>query len=137
MKIYFSGSIRGGRDHQVWYAHIVAELQKYGEVLSRFIADKDLTSYGSKNMTDEEIYTRDISLIEESDVIVADITTPSLGVGYEIAYAENIHKKIFCLYQNIENKKPSAMITGNMHCVVFSYTSEEDISLIIKNIFNK
>lgn len=112
MKIYFSGSIRGGREHAEWYDLIVKHLAQYGEVVSEFVADKSLTSYGSLNMTDKEIYNRDINFINEADIVVAEVTVPSLGVGYEIAYAEKLGKRIYCLYHQIEDKRVSAMIAG-------------------------
>ncbi|MFA6514908.1 MAG: nucleoside 2-deoxyribosyltransferase [Candidatus Paceibacterota bacterium] len=135
MKIYFSGSIRGGREHAEWYDFIVKELVKYGEVISEFVADKSLTSYGSPNMTDKEIYNRDISYIMESDIIIADVSVPSLGVGYEIAYAEKLNKNIFCLYNKKEDKKVSAMIAGNSNCKVSHYSNKEEVLDILKNIF--
>ena len=137
MKIYFSGSIRGGREHDDFYAVIVKELDKFGKVLSEFVADKSLTSYGTLNMTEKEIYERDISFVEKADIFIADVTVPSLGVGYEIAYAEKLGKKIFCLYNQIEDKKVSAMIAGNPNCKVYPYKDKEEIPEIIKNIFNK
>ena len=88
-------------------------------------------------MTEEEIYNRDVSFVKESDILIADVTVPSLGVGYEIAYAEKLNKKIYCLYYQIEDKKISAMITGNQNCKVFYYKNEDDISDILKKIFNK
>lgn len=135
MKIYFAGSIRGGRDHLEWYDYTIKELSLYGEVLTEFLSDKSLTSYGESNMTDQEIYNRDISLISESDIIIADVTIPSLGVGYEIAYAEKLKKKVFCFYHQIEDKRVSAMVAGSPGCKVFKYKSKEEISEIIKNIF--
>ena len=137
MKIYFSGSISGGRDYQAWYDFIVKQISNYGEVLSEFVAEKSLTSYGTSNMTDEEIYSRDVRLIEECDIVIADITNPSLGVGYEIAYAEKLNKKIYCLYLKVEGKKVSAMIVGNKDFEIHPYTSESEIVEIIKNIFEK
>lgn len=135
MKIYFSGSIRGGRDHAGWYSFLVEELGKYGEVVSEFVADKSLTSYGTLNMTDKEIYDRDISFLNKSDIFIADITIPSLGVGYEIAYAEKLNKNIFCLYHQIEDKRVSAMIVGNPKCKVFPYSSKDEIKDMLKSIF--
>jgi len=135
MKIYFSGSIRGGREYAKWYDFIVKQLSGYGEVLSEFVADKTLTSYGNPNMTDQEIYNRDISLIGESDIVIADVSIPSLGVGYEIAYAEKLGKRIYCLYNQIEDKKVSAMISGGPNCKVLYYNNEDDIKKILKDIF--
>lgn len=135
MKIYFSGSIRGGRDHAEFYDFTIQEIKKFGEVNSEFVGDKTLTSYGSLNMTNEEIYSRDIAMINDSDIVIADVTVPSLGVGYEIAYAEKINKKIYCLYHQVEDKMVSAMIAGNPNCEIFIYKDKEEIRDIVKNIF--
>lgn len=137
MKIYFSGSIKGGRDHQEWYEYIVLLLQSRGEVLTEFVSDKNLTSYGTVGMTDKEIYDRDVALIIESDIMIADITTPSLGVGYEISYAENLNKRICCLYHSTPGKRVSSMIVGNSKFEIFPYETREDINKILDNIFKK
>jgi len=50
--------------------------------------------------------------LEETDVVVAEVTGPSLGVGYEIGIAETLGKPILCLYEET-GKKVSAMILGN------------------------
>lgn len=137
MKIYFSGSIRGGRGHHEWYAFIGKELSKYGEVISEFVDSKLLINYGygQSSYTDKQLYLRDMKIISEVDIIVADITVPSLGVGYEIAYAEKLNKKIFCIYHQTEGKEISAMITGNQNCKIFPYKNKEEIPEIIKSIF--
>lgn len=135
MKIYFSGSIRGGREHKEWYEYIVGHLSNYGEVLSEFVADKNLTSYGTLKLTDQEIYNRDIGLINQADIIVADVTVTSLGVGYEIGYAEKLNKKIYCLYHQVPEKRLSAMISGNPSCKVYIYETRENIDNIIEDIF--
>ncbi len=137
MKIYFSGSIRGGRDHSMWYQFIVQELKKHGDVLTEFVADQNLSSYGTLNLTDKEIYDRDIDLITQSDVVVADVTVPSLGVGYEIAYAEKLGKKIYCIYHKEDDKRISAMIAGCPNCEVFPYETKEELKKIIISIFDK
>jgi 2'-deoxynucleoside 5'-phosphate N-hydrolase len=133
MKIYFAGSIRGGRNDSIVYKKIIDNLKEYGEVLTEHVGNENLLSLENNNK-DEYIYKRDISLIEKSDVIVAEVTNPSLGVGYEIAYAEKLNKKIFCLYRQTENKKVSAMIAGNSNCEVIYY-KEEEISKVLESIF--
>ena len=134
MKIYFSGSITGGREHSHIYEDIIEILKNYGEVLTEHIGDKSLSNLG-ENKSSEYLYNRDISFINESDVVIAEITNPSLGVGYEIAYAEKLNKKIYCLYHQVKGKRISAMIVGNPNCKVFSYTTKKEILEILKEIF--
>lgn len=45
-------------------------------------------------LSDHEIRTKDINWLQESDVVVAETTHPSLGVGYELDYAEKINKPV-------------------------------------------
>lgn len=79
MKIYFAGSIRGGRLDQENYFKIIGYLQKYGEVLTEHIGQKDLSEEGEKDISDEKIYKRDISWLKEADVVVVEASTPFLG----------------------------------------------------------
>ncbi len=133
MKIYFAGSIRGGRADQSLYADIITELQKYGTVLTEHVADKKITSYGENSRSSAEIFERDMSWLRECDMVVAEVTTPSLGVGYEIGTAESLGKKVFCLYRDVEGKSLSAMIAGNTSIINFVYQNLKDIKIFFEN----
>lgn len=133
MKIYFAGSIRGGRDDQELYSEIIKELQNHGEVLSEHFGNKELTSYGDTDITEKEIFDRDMNWVRESDVIVAEVSTPSLGVGYELGQSESMNKKIICLYREQEGKRLSAMLSGNSFMKIFTYKNIDDVRYILKN----
>ena len=126
MKIYFAGSIRGGRDDRELYMEIIELLQSYGQVLTEHVSSKAITHMGEQ-IPIEDIYNRDMAWLKEADVVVAEVTQPSLGVGYEIGYAENLVKKIICLYRPSADKSLSAMISGNSNCQVISYTKIEEL----------
>jgi len=132
MKIYFAGSIRGGRQDQDLYLEIINILKKYGEVLTEHVGNKELSSYGNTHMTDEEIYTQDTNWIREADIVIAEVTATSLGVGYEIAFAESLNKRIILLYREEENKRLSAMLKGNLKLEIITYSNVEEL----KNIFS-
>lgn len=95
MKIYFAGSITGGRVDAELYAHIILELQKHGEVLTEHLGLSTLTAYGEDKPL-REIFERDVAWVREADVVVAEVTQPSLGVGYELGLAESLGKQILC-----------------------------------------
>lgn len=46
LKIYFAGSIRGGRQDVQLYARIIRVLQQYGTVLTEHVADPSLEKSG-------------------------------------------------------------------------------------------
>ena len=137
MKIYFAGSIRGGREDKDIYIAIIKLLLKYGTVLTEHIGKSELSEMGETNMTEEEIYQRDINWINESDIVIAEVTSPSLGVGYEIGYAELKGKKIICIYREVETgKKLSAMIYGNSNLKVAKYKKIEELPNLFDKIFD-
>ena len=134
MKIYFAGSIRGGRDDKELYLEIINLLGKYGKVLTGHIGDKTLSAMGEDGPTDEYIYDRDMAWLNEADVVVAEVTTPSLGVGYEIGKMEG-KKPILCLYREQNGKRISAMIGGNKNVKIERYFTLEGLEPVLKKFF--
>lgn len=136
MKIYFAGSIRGGREDAEIYEKIVYHLKNYGQVLSEHVALKSLSLMGEDGLTDNQIHDRDLSWIDESDVMVAEVTKPSLGVGYEIREAVIVGKPLLVLYRNNEGKRLSAMIAGS-RADILEYKTLDDAVSAIDNFMRK
>ena len=134
MKIYFGGSVRSGRGNKEWYARIIQELKNYGTVLTEHIGDPKLTEAG-ENRPVEFIYQRDANWVKTADVLVADVSNPSVGVGYEIGLAESLNKPILCLYRVGSEKRLSGMIEGNKNLQVGNYANLMDIKKILKDFF--
>ncbi len=113
MNVYFSCSITGGRQDEEIYRALVQAMQAQGhEVPTAILASPEVVALEA--VTDpEEVYRRDIAWVEGCDALVAEVSTPSHGVGYEIAYALGLGKPVLCCYQ--AGKKVSKMITGNCH----------------------
>lgn len=111
MRIYFAGAISGGRDNLPVYQHIVSRLKLLGHsVPSEHVADpRVLEQEGSA--APRTVYERDVCWIRESDAMIAEVSTPSLGVGYEVACALQYGKSVLCLHR--EGLVISKMITGN------------------------
>ena len=100
MKIYFAGSIRGGRKDAQLYNNIIAYLREKGQVLTEHVGSTDLSWKGETSRKDEEIYNRDIKWLKSADIVIAEVTNPSLGVGYELAIAEKLQIATLCLYRS-------------------------------------
>lgn len=136
MKIYFAGSIRGGRDDKELYFQIINFLKNYGEVLTEYVGDPNLSSFGEVILTDEQIYERDIEWLKKADVFVGEVSTPSVGVGYEIAFAEILNKKILCLYRDGAPNRISGMINGNKNLKIKTYKTMIDLVKIFVDFFD-
>jgi len=134
-KIYFAGSIRGGRGDKEKYKQIIDWLKQYGIVLTEHIGLDSLTSDGQTQFTEEKIYTQDTDWIRESDIVIAEVTQVSLGVGYELGFAESLNKRIVCLFNTESGKSLSAMVRGNKNLEVINYQDINEIPEILKEIF--
>ncbi|MDO8482501.1 MAG: nucleoside 2-deoxyribosyltransferase [bacterium] len=130
-KIFFIGSIRGGRINQPEYVGIVEILKQYGIVFSKHVADKSLGEYGETDLEKEEIHDRELDTLKNSDLVVAEVTTPSLGVGYLISQAVSLNKKVIALYNGEDTLKLSAMIKGDKDVKVHLYKTKEDLNAIL------
>ncbi len=131
MKIFFAGSIRGGRQLIPTYRYIIRFLiSRNYAVISEHVAAEGLEKIEAK-MSEQEIYEKDANWIEESDCMIAEITVPSIGVGYEICHAVKHQKPVLCVYQ--EGTKASAMVLGNStgYVTAKSYQDKEHLEGIL------
>ena len=105
MNIYFACSITGGREFESVYQDITRALLADGhEVPTAHLADPGVKA---------RVFERDTAWIRGCDALVAEVSTPSHGVGFEVAYALNLNKAVCCVYR--EGQNISKMLTGNSH----------------------
>lgn len=132
-KIYFCGSIRGGRTLQPLYAAIVDFLQRRGyQVLTTHVAAPDvLKQEWRQGVSATDIYTRDLQWLAECDLVIAEVSTPSLGVGVEITEAQHLGKPVLCFCQ--EQVALSAMVGGNQTLRVIRYEEQSDLLARLEN----
>lgn len=126
--IYFSGSISGGRGDVGLYRKLVAALENDGHRVIAGAVAAEHVGDGGERLAMREIFERDLAWLDQADLVVAEISTPSLGVGYEIAYAR-YHRKIpvICLYRPAWTKRCSAMIAGDPGIELIEYAQNEDV----------
>ncbi len=130
MHIYFAAALSANNYQTDTYQTIIKELNKYGELTNA-------ENYNnSEELTSEEIYDRMEQQLTRSTIVIADVSTPSHGVGREIAYAQ-FEKKIpvLCLYQ--ADKNPSPVLEWNVDIDIFPYETADDIKKILKTYFTK
>ncbi|HKR01147.1 MAG TPA: nucleoside 2-deoxyribosyltransferase [Pyrinomonadaceae bacterium] len=134
MNIYFAGAIRGGREDAPLYFEIIELLGEYGRVLTEHVGNPELTGSGEVD-DDREIHDRDLDWLKEADYLVAEVTTPSLGVGYEIGKATEWGTPTLCLYRRSEGLSLSAMIAGCASVMVREYQDREALRNIFADFF--
>ncbi len=113
MNIYFACSITGGREFEPVYQQIVGALLLEKHVIpTSYLAQTEVMER-EWLLSPQEVFERDVNWIRNCDALIAEVSVPSHGVGYEIGFALNISKPVLCLYQ--QDRIVSKMVTGNPH----------------------
>jgi 2'-deoxynucleoside 5'-phosphate N-hydrolase len=136
MNIYFACSITGGREFESVYQVIThALVQDRHHVLTAHLAEPGVASTEAA-LDPLEVYARDTRWIQESNILIAETSVPSHGVGYEIGYALGLGKPVLALYQ--QSRKVSKMISGNPdpNLSVKCYASPEDAIELIRGFLS-
>lgn len=135
MKIYFAGSIRGGRVDAALYQRMIRYMQQHHQVLTEHVGSPNLI-LEEQGQRDSAIYDQDTAWLRQSDILVGECTCPSLGVGYELAYAE--HRGIPChIFYDTTKTQLSAMLTGNPYFHIHPYARECDIYKVLDEILEQ
>jgi hypothetical protein len=134
-KIYFAGSIRGGRVDADLYRRIIEHIQKTDIVLTEHVGSPDL-NLKEQGKRDVEIYNQDTAWLRESELLIGECTCPSLGVGYELAYAEKYGIPCHIFYDRTKTHL-SAMLTGDPYFNIHPYESESELFEELERILSK
>ena len=111
MNIYFACSITGGREFEPVFQAMVKVMLAAGHIVTTArLADTDVRELETI-VSPEDVYARDVAWIRSADVLVAEISTPSHGVGYEIGLALGLGKPVLACHRR--DRKISKMISGN------------------------
>jgi adenylate kinase family enzyme len=128
-KIYYSVSIRGSHTPKKTIQDQISFLESLGEVLTKHMASDDVKVV-DMGKSDSDIFKADDELLKSADLVIAECTNPSLGVGFMIARALMYGKKILCVYQ--PETKLSAMINGCDQIEKRSYKNFNEFQTIMQ-----
>jgi 2'-deoxynucleoside 5'-phosphate N-hydrolase len=136
MNIYFACSITGGRNLEPVFQAIVRALLEDGhDVPTAHLADSNVKAYET-SIGPQEVYGRDTAWIRGCDVLVAEVSTPSHGVGYEVGYALGLGKPVLCVHRL--GLPVSKMLTGNPddRLQVRAYRDAEEAARVVRSFLS-
>jgi nucleoside 2-deoxyribosyltransferase len=136
MNIYFACSLTGGREFESVYQAIVHALVEKGhQVPTAHLAESGIMEVEAA-LNPRAVYSRDVTWIRDCDLLIAEISVPSHGVGYEIGFALGVGKPVLALHQN--GRKVSKMISGNPdeNLTVKPYSTPSEAILILSKFLS-
>jgi len=137
MKIYLACTVRGDRGGVIAGRAICARLQDLGhEVLTTHLLADDVETAESL-LTERDVFRRDLEWLAACDLLVAEASGSSYGVGFEVGYvlgrAATSGQRVILLYDTARRDQVSRLITGNdaAACTTFGYGSIEELTAFI------
>ena len=136
MIIYCAGPIRGDITYQKSYINMIDFIESEGHTVLAEFSEKFSSALP---LTDKQTYKRDLKWIDGSKLMIAEISGPSLGVGFEIAYAIFQRKLPVLAVCNSSVQYISAMISGcdSPLLTVRKYRDDDEMKRIITNFISK
>lgn len=85
-------------------------------------------------LTEREVYERDIAWLDACDVLIADASGSSFGVGFEVGYvlgrSDRTEQRVLLLYRADRRPVISRLICGNAHprCTTIAYADASELA---------
>jgi len=141
LKVYLAASMRGGGDGKGWDAlkQLACLVEGLGHIPMNEVCQDKSPSVKAKGTGDDYLYNRDMAWLKIADCLIADITYPSLGVGYEVAVAIREHRiPVLGLYRRAV-KELSAMFNGNTEPLFHleSYADTSDMRELVRRFLGR
>ena len=136
MKVFFTASLRGKSILGENYRQIYKGLEEFDcKVLNDNILTENINDVFRKSKKElTEFFMRSRRLIQEADVVVAEVTYPSTNVGYEISVAAEMGKPIAALH--VKDESPLLVATVDYDMInVYPYTLDE-LRVVLKQVIS-
>jgi nucleoside 2-deoxyribosyltransferase len=129
--IYLACTVRGDRGAIGITRALADAIECMGHtVLTRHLL-ADNPDADENRLTERAVYERDMKWLEASDVLIAEASGSSYGVGFEVGYvlgrSAQTHQRVLLLYDAERRSQVSRLIAGNTHpaCTTYPYKNAE------------
>jgi hypothetical protein len=133
VRIYLACTVRGDRGAVTALRSLVAALEQRGHTILTTHLLEDGVEKAEAALTERDVYERDIAWLESCDLLIAEASGSSYGVGFEVGYvlgrADRTTQRVLLLYRGDRVNQISRFIPGNSHprCTVLTYENPADL----------
>ena len=133
MNIYLACTVRGDRGAITAARALAVSLECLGHtVLTRHLLADDVET-GESALTEREVFERDLRWLDSADLLIAEASGSSYGVGFEVGYvlgrADATGQRVLLFYDAQRRAMVSRLISGNSHprCTTYPYRDAADL----------
>ena len=133
MQIYLACTVRGDRGAIRVTRQLADLIEQLGHtVLTRHLLLDDADAQEGQ-LSERAVFERDLRWLEAADVLIAEASGSSYGVGFEVGYvigrAAQTGQRVLLLYDAARRPFVSRLIAGNTHpaCTTYPYRDSDDL----------
>ena len=140
MQIYLACTVRGDRGAVAALRSLVASLEDAGHTILTKHLLEDNVDRAESAPSERAVYERDITWLDACDVLIADASGSSFGVGFEVGYvlgrSDRTDQRVVLLYRADRRDQISRLIVGNGHprCETLPYQDGFDLSRLVRAV---
>lgn len=134
MNIYFAASTHNIETNRSRLEKVLSGFEKLGHYIQESWIVEGIKRTKT-NLTPQEHVLKNIQLLQEADLVVVELATPSFGVGYLLGQALANRKHVLALYPaELNHNDISEIVTGSTSglLTLLDYT-ESDLDKVIRN----
>lgn len=143
MNIYLACTVRGDRGGLASARAIAAAAARHGHVVLTAHLLDDGVEAAESVLTEREVFERDLAWLGSAELLIAEASGSSYGVGFEVGYvlgrADRSGQRVLLLYDAARGTSVSRLIAGNSHgcCATHSYRDPDDLARILEKFFSE
>ena len=143
MKIYLACTVRGDRGAISALREVADVIEQMGHtVLTRHLLDDGVDDAESL-LTERDVFLRDMDWLVSADLVIADASGSSYGVGFEVGYvlgrSAATQQRVLLLFDEARRASISRLIIGTEHpsCTTYSYRSAHDLMPFVSRFLSE
>lgn len=137
MQIYLACTVRGERSGVLAGRAICERLLQHGHEVPTTHLLADDVDRAEAALTEAQVYQRDLDWLSRCEVLVAEASGSSYGVGFEVGYvtgrSSETGQRVLLVYDAARRDAVSRLITGNCDraCTAFAYQTIDELVAFI------
>ena len=143
MNVYLACTVRGDRSALDSARRIAATIGECGHTVltSHLLADD--VDVAESALTEQDVFERDLAWLARADVLIAEASGSSFGVGFELGYfladAAGTGRRALLLYDAGRRRSVSRLAVGNSHprCTTLAYRDSAELTRAIETFLSQ
>lgn len=143
MNIYLACTVRGDRTALQSTRAVASTITDLGHTLLTSHLLEDGVDDAESTLTEREVFERDLDWLSKADLLIAEASGSSFGVGFEVGYflatTTDPVRRALLLYDAARRGQVSRLIVGNSHphCLTYAYHDAADLRRFVADFLRR